>query len=246
MTFAVALRTAAGLVALADTRVVRGEQHATKGKLSTIEHGGGSAFVMTSGLRSVRDKTMLQLDDELAGAGEPCVRMHELATRYGTQLRRVRADDGDALEQAGLTFNMHTILGGQLSGDRHPELFYVYPEGNWITATSDVPYFVIGRTAYGKPILDRLADFDMPLASVIGLAYLAFDATRASVVDVDFPFDLLTFADGVCRQRRYDAADLADAHAFWQARLSAALAELPVGWALPILPPDPHHLGAPS
>ena len=237
MTFAVALRSANGLVALADTRVVRGEQHATKGKLSIVEHGGGAAFVMTSGLRSVRDKTMLQLEDELAGSPTPCLRMHELATRYGAQLRQVRAADGAALEVAGLTFNTHTIIGGQLPGDRHPELFYVYPEGNWITATTDVPYFVIGRTAYGKPILDRLAAFEMPLASVIGLAYLAFDATRASVVDVDFPVDMLTFTAGGYRQRRFDAADLAHVHAFWQARLTAALADLPGEWADPILPP---------
>lgn len=239
MTFGVAVRTAEGLVALADTRVVRGEQHSTKAKLSMIEHGGGLAFVMTSGLRSVRDKTLLQLEDELATLASPCTRMHQLATRYGSQLRQVRNDDGAALDEAGLSFNVHTIIGGQLAGDAEPELFYVYPEGNWITATTDVPYFVVGRTPYGKPILDRLARHDMSLQSVIGLAYLAFDATRASVVDVDFPIDLLTFTDGFCRQRRYDASDLADTHQFWHERLSAALSDLPSDWAAPLLPP-PH------
>lgn len=239
MTFGVAVRVADGIVALADTRVVRGEQHSTKAKLSMIEHGGGLAFVMTSGLRSVRDKTMLQLEDELAALASPCRRMHQLATRYGAQLRQVRVDDGDALEGAGLSFNVHTILGGQLADDATPELFYVYPEGNWITATTDVPYFVVGRTPYGKPILDRLARYDMPLRSVIGLAYLAFDATRASVVDVDFPVDVVTFTDGSCRERRFDAADLEDTHRFWQERLSQALADLPDDWTHPLLPTDP-------
>jgi putative proteasome-type protease len=239
MTFGVAVRATDGIVALADTRVVRGEQHSTKAKLSMIEHGGGSAFVMTSGLRSVRDKTIMHLTDELASLPEPCGRMHQLATRYGAQLRQVRADDGPALEGAGLSFNVHTILGGQMADDTEPELFYVYPEGNWITATADVPYFIVGRTPYGQPILDRLARCDMPLQSVIGLAYLAFDATRASVVDVDFPIDIVTFAGSVCRQRRFDAAELDETHRFWQDRLSQALTDLPTDWTHPLIPPDP-------
>ena len=239
MTFGVAVRSAEGLVALADTRVVRGEQHSTKAKLSMIEHGGSSAFVLTSGLRSVRDKTMLQLDDELSALGSPCRRMHHLATRYGAQLRSVRQDDGDALAEAGLSFNVHTILGGQMAADTTPELFFVYPEGNWITATTDVPYFVIGRTPYGKPILDRMARFDMPLRTAIGLAYLAFDATRASVVDVDFPIDIVTLVQGSYRQRRFATAELEDTHRFWHQRLDEALTELPDDWARALVPPSP-------
>ena len=239
MTFGVAIHAAEGLVALADTRVVRGEQHSTKAKLSMIEHGGGLAFVLTSGLRSVRDKTMLHLEDELSSLRSPCGRMHHLASRYGAQLRRVREDDGDALAKAGLAFNVHTILGGKMADDTRSELFFVYPEGNWITATVDVPYFVVGRTPYGKPILDRLARYDMRLQTVVGLAYLAFDATRASVVDVDFPIDIVTFAQGVCRQRRFDAAELEDTHRFWHRRLEQALTDLPDDWARALLPLGP-------
>lgn len=239
MTFGVAIRSSDGIVALADTRIVRGELRSTKGKLSVIEHGGGVAFVITSGLRSVRDMTMAWLDDELGALSDPCRRMHELATRYGALLRRVRADDGAALEAAGLHFNTHTILGGQMADDPAPELFYVYPEGNWVTATADVPYFVVGRTPYGKPILDRMAQHDTPMQTLIGLAYLAFDATRASVVDVDFPVDVLTLSDRTCRQRRFDAAELEHLRAFWHARLERALAELPDEWAATLVPPDP-------
>ena len=81
----------------------------------------------------------------------------------------------------------------------------VYPEGNWIDATPDSPYFIIGRTSYGKPILDRLLTYDTPLAQAVALAYLAFDSTRASVVDVEFPIDLvlLVAADGVLHEHRF-------------------------------------------
>lgn len=235
MTFGVAVQVASGVVALADTRVVRGEQHATKAKLSTIEHAGGQALVITSGLRSVRDKTLLRLDDQLAANTTPCTRLHDLASRYGAMLRDVRAEDAAALETAGLSFNVHTIIGGQMADDPGPGLFLVYPEGNWIAATPDVPYFIVGRTAYGKPILDRLLDADTDLRTALNLVYLAFDATRASVVDVDFPVDVIAFAGGNTRQCRLQAADLADTHEFWTARLAAALADLPDAWTACLL-----------
>jgi putative proteasome-type protease len=106
----------------------------------------------------------------------------------------------------------------------------VYPEGNWVTATADAPSFIIGRTSYGKPVLDRLLATDTPLPQAVALAYLAFDATRASVVDV------VVWADGELREERFDAAELAAVHEFWHHRLQVALAELPVGWTRTLVP----------
>jgi putative proteasome-type protease len=94
-------------------------------------------------------------------------------------------------------------------------MFYVYPEGNWIEATVDSPYLILGRTLYGKPILDRLLVSATLLAQALALAYRAFDATRISVVDVAFPIDIIVF-DPLTRslsQQRFDAPALASAAA---------------------------------
>ena len=91
---------------------------------------------MTSGLRSVRDKVVLRLEDALASSGTPMARLHQVATAFGDELRNVRAEDGPSLAQAGLRFNLHAIIGGQLAGDDEPALFLVYPEGNWVTPPS--------------------------------------------------------------------------------------------------------------
>ena len=66
VTFCVGLRVRDGLVALADTQIVRGGEMSSKAKLSRHEHDGRSLFVMTSGLRSVRDKVVVRLEDDLA------------------------------------------------------------------------------------------------------------------------------------------------------------------------------------
>ncbi len=234
MTFCVGIRVEGGLVALADTKVVRGGEVSSKAKLSLHRHDEHDLFVMTSGLRSVRDKVTLRLEDRLA-AGPPHRRLHEVVTAFGDELKAVRAEDGPTLEQSGLSFNLHAIIGGQLASDDEPALFEVYPEGNWVVATADAPSFLIGRTAYGKPILDRLLETDTPLYLAVGLAYLAFDATRASVVDVDFPIDVVVLCDHQLRTQRFLADDLADVTGTWHSQLRVALSELPTAWAIPLL-----------
>jgi putative proteasome-type protease len=236
MTFAVGIRVETGLVALADTQVVRGHQASNKAKLSVIEHSDRRAFLMTSGLRSIRDKTIVRLEDQLAALTEPCDRLHQLVTAYGDQLKHVREEDHASLTASGLAFDSHAIIGGQLHGDATPELFLVYPEGNWVVATPDSPSFIVGRSAYGKPILDRLLRFATPLRQAAALAYLAFDATCSSAVDVGYPFDMVVLdnVDAPLEPHRFDVPDMHAADEHWRARLEAALADFPDAWTKPL------------
>jgi len=232
VTFCIGVRVREGLVALADTQIVRGEQVSSKAKLSQIAQGRHSALLMTSGLRSVRDKTVMRLEDRLA-VEPPFTRVHQLASAFGNELKRVREEDEQALRVGGLSFNLHAILGGQFDNDAEPSLFQVFPEGNWVDATPDSPYFIIGRTSYGKPILDRLLRYDTPIDKALALAYLAFDATRASVVDVDFPIDVIVMRTGspALHRSRFTAAELGSAHDWWHDRLQAALEAFPMDWS---------------
>ena len=233
MTFCLGIKIAQGLVALADTRVVKGSERLSKGKVTLLDHDGKAFFIMTSGLRSVRDKAVIYLTEHLAELATPYDRFYEVANAFGEQLRQVLAEDGPSLAASNLPFNLHAIIGGQLANDASPEMFYIYPEGNWIEASADSPYFSIGRTAYGKPILDRFLTGDTALRTAVSLAYLAFDATRTSVTDVDYPFDILILENGSTqfKQQRFDARHLHDAQEWWQQRLRSALQDMPNEWA---------------
>lgn len=241
MTFCIGVKVDEGLVALSDTRIVRGEEISLKAKLSRLDTDDADIIVMTSGLRSVRDKVVRRLEDGLADGQVAVDRMHHVATAFGDQLRAARAEDGDALAAGGLSFNAHAILGGQLARDDEPMLLHVYPEGNWVEATPDAPYFIVGRSYYGKPILDRLLTHETPLRDALSLAYLAFDATRASATDVDFPVDVAVLHRGAMRftQRRYAADELDQVASSWHAHLRAALAALPDRWIAPLLDDRP-------
>jgi len=237
MTFCLGMKVQQGLVALADTQIVKGSERLSKTKITLVKHGTRPLFIMTSGLRSVRDKTVIYLEEQLNTQGSTYERLYQVANAFGEQLRRVWHEDAAALAQSGLLFNLHAIIGGQLDADPEPTLFYIYPEGNWIEAAADTPYFVIGRTPYSKPILDRFLSIDTKIGVAVGLAYLAFDATRMSVTDVDFPLDMFVF-DSVrqrFRRHRFTAEMLAPIRDWWQQRLRAALDELPLLWAAPLL-----------
>ena len=238
MTFCVGIKVNEGIVALADTRIVRGSEQVNKQKLAEFQLAGQALFTMTSGLRSVRDKTLTYVDETLRDDGIVRDRLYQFANLFGDQLRRVKVEDGPSLEATNHAFNMHAIIGGRLTADESPQLFYVYPEGNWVEVAFDSPYFVIGRSYYGKPILDRLLTSQTPLSSAVALALLAFDATTTSVTDVGYPIDVAVLAnnDASPRFQRYTRDDLKETISHWNRALADSLNSLPMSWATSVIP----------
>ena len=68
------------------------------------------------------------------------------------------------------------LVAGQIAG-RRMRMFHVYSAGNFIEAAPETPYFQIGETKYGKPILDRVANFDIALEDAVKLAMISMDST---------------------------------------------------------------------
>ncbi|MET0461365.1 MAG: proteasome-type protease [Ilumatobacteraceae bacterium] len=238
MTIGVGVQVHEGLVALADTHAAEGEHGSDTQRITTHEHDGYAFFVMTSGLPSACDTVTTRMEEDLAARDRPHVRLGELVTSLGHQLEAARIGDGPALQTDGPPIDRRVIVGGQLRDDDRPGLFLVSPDGNWVMATEDSPSFIIGRSAYGKPILDRLLAADTPLPRALALAYLAFDAAQSSVPDVEFPIDVLAFSEGGLRHRRFQPEDLADVHDAWHVQLRVAVTELPTAWTTPLWRPS--------
>ena len=158
MTFCLGINVREGLVGIADTRLTSGNECLTARKVSVYERDGGAMFIMTSGLRSVRDKALTYFEDALGQREEPFTRLYQAVNLFTDQVRRVASEDKAALLESGLAFDMKALIGGQMRGEDAHKLYLVYPEGNWVDTGSGTPYHVIGSTGYGKPILDRDAD----------------------------------------------------------------------------------------
>jgi putative proteasome-type protease len=230
MTFCLGIRVNSGLIALADTQIVKGDERLNKAKLSMTGDSNGYWWIMTSGLRSIRDKSLIYLEEEAAHQNVQYSRLYEIANVFGKQLRRVRAEDGVALAAGNFAFNLHAIIGGKLANDLAPCMYYVYPEGNWIESNPDSPYFLVGRTPYAKPILDQLLTSDLDLCRALAVAMLAFDATRTSVTDVGFPIDVILsdLSTNSVRQSRFDTKDLKFASDWWHNQLRYSLSQFPM------------------
>ena len=65
MTFCIGIKVRQGLLALADTRIVKGEEHLTKSKLCFSSNGERRWWLVTSGLRSIRDKAVAYFEREI-------------------------------------------------------------------------------------------------------------------------------------------------------------------------------------
>jgi putative proteasome-type protease len=232
MTFCLGMNLADGLVGLADTRVVAGRDATMAKKVATYQGPGFSFFIMNSGLRSLRDKTLLYFEDAFARQTTVRDRLFKVVNLFGSQMRRVAEEDAKVLKEADMSFNIHAIIGGQMSAETAHRLYLVYPEGNWVEIGRDTPYQIIGNSGFGKPILERSLTYTDPLFYAFKLGILAFDATRLCASDVDFPIDLLVYKRGSYEmiEHRYAREDLAQISSWWQDRMRRAVDELPSAW----------------
>jgi putative proteasome-type protease len=150
---------------------------------------------MTSGNLAVSQSTVHILHEQVTHSDtRPSLHnVHNLfdaAGLVGEALREVHRRDAPALREHGLDFNAAFILGGQIGGEA-PRLFHIYAAGNFIEATLDTPYFQIGESKYGKPILDRVITRSSSLAEAAKCALISMDSTIRSNLSVGPPLDLV-------------------------------------------------------
>ena len=202
MTYCVAIKLKAGLVFLSDSRTNAGlDQISTFRKMIVYEKPGERFMVLLSAgnlsvCQSVRE--ILQVE-QLADAegGEPITiwnarSMFDATRVLGAAIRRVYERDAAALKQAGVEFNVSLIFGGQIAGEGM-RLFAVYSAGNFIEATPETPYFQVGESKYGKPVLDRVITLDTPLDEAAKCALVSMDSTLKSNLSVGLPLDMVVY-----------------------------------------------------
>ena len=89
MTFCLGITVDEGLVGIADTRVVAGNECLVARKTATYQGPGFSFFVMHSGLRSARDKILLYFEEAFARQSMTRGRLFRVVNLYAQQVRRV-------------------------------------------------------------------------------------------------------------------------------------------------------------
>lgn len=202
MTYCVAIKLKAGLVFLSDSRTNAGlDQISTFRKMIVYEKPGDRFMCLLSAgnlsisqsVREILQVEKLPAEDD----GEPITiwnarSMFDAARVLGSAVRHVYLRDGEALKRTGVDFNVSMIFGGQIAGEGM-RLFQVYSPGNFIEATLETPFFQIGDSKYGKPVLDRVITPDTPLDEAAKCALVSMDSTLKSNLSVGLPLDLAVY-----------------------------------------------------
>jgi len=193
MTYCLGITVKEGIIAIADTRITAGNEMYSNKKISIHEIKDHSLFIMTAGLRSIRDKAVTYFNQAVEEEEAAYHYMHEAATAFGQMLKKVAHEDRETLEKEGYQFNLHAIVGGQMPKDSTHKLFLIFPEGNWIEINDGLKYQIIGNSNYGKPLLNRNLSHDTSLKDALKMGFLSFDATQVSTNDVDYPIDIVVY-----------------------------------------------------
>ena len=240
MTYGVGIKLNAGLVFLSDSRTSAGVDNiSTFRKMIVYEKPGDRFMVLLSAgnlsisqsVREILQVEQLKESDESAPITIWNAKsMFDAARVLGQAVRHVYDRDAKALEYAGVEFNVSLIFGGQIHGESM-RLFHVYSAGNFIEATAETPYFQIGESKYGKPVLDRVITPDTPLGAAAKCALVSMDSTMKSNLSVGPPLDLVVYEADRLETDRIVCMDMNNPyyrmlHTVWGKKLREAFEDL--------------------
>jgi putative proteasome-type protease len=207
MTYCVGMLVDTGLVMLSDSRTNAGvDQVNTFRKMAIYQRADERVLVlMSAGNLAITQAVNNILKDTPVRSAEPApiyqaTNMFNAARVVGDALREIHERDAESLNAQGFDFNGTFILGGQIKGEE-PRLFHIYSAGNFIESSPDTPYFQIGESKYGKPIIDRVISTGSSLAQAAKCALVSMDSTIRSNLSVGPPLDL-----AIIRRDQYKVA----------------------------------------
>lgn len=237
MTYCVGLSLDRGIVMMSDTRTNAGiDDISVFKKMHSWEVPGERVItIMSAGNLATTQALVSILDERTKAPGErnptllDAPSMFQVATMTGRILRDIVKESSVSGNRS--TFTATLILGGQIKG-APPRLFKIYPEGNFIEAGTDTPFFQTGETKYGRPIIVRAYDPAMSFEEAIKLLLVSFDSTIKANLSVGLPLDVTILEKDGLRVKEAFRITQEDAYFnvisnSWGAALKVAFSSLP-------------------
>ncbi|MCB0688553.1 MAG: peptidase [Saprospiraceae bacterium] len=194
MTYCLGMKLNKGLILLADTCISSGAHRTYAKKIYTYNNTRKNLFVATSGLRSVRDKTITYFDHLLHREDHELSQMYQVVNAFGKCLRKVAEEDKEALKDEGYKFDTHALIGGQFIDDAAPELYLLFPEGNWVKINEQSECFSsIGHVDAAQGLLKMLLSREKSTEYALKAGLMAFDLTASNIATVAYPCDVLIY-----------------------------------------------------
>jgi putative proteasome-type protease len=197
LTYCAAISVDAGTVLVSDSRTNAGvDQVSTYSKMHRLLSDGERMMTLLSaGNLATSQAVVRQVRKDInAGAKKNLKSVATLADAADYIAAISMAEQRKFKNKTEQIFNpeVSLILAGQIKGSP-PQIFLVYPEGNYIRASRRSPFLQIGELKYGKPILDRIVESGMGLETAAQCALVSMDSTMRSNLTVGPPVELLMY-----------------------------------------------------
>ena len=236
MSYCLAIKVNEGLVFASDSRTNAGLDNVnTYSKMFTYNVGDRAFVILTAGNLATSHAVYQHLEKDL-NAPDPELNLNlcedlEAVAAYIGQLSVASSNQSLEVQSQSSLMGSNFILGGQIK-NQDPNILMIYPEGNYIYASSERPFLQIGETKYGKPILDRMINKNTPIGDSARVALLSLDSTMRSDLTVGPPIDFVVYKKDQMHldyQGRYKLKspyfkELSDT---WAQKLSEAVHSLP-------------------
>jgi putative proteasome-type protease len=197
MSYCVALKLSRGLVFMSDTLTNGGLDNVSRypktfswgvdGERQIMLTTAGNLATSQAVISILSEQTKVR--DERSPSILEAPTMFQVARTVSQTLAEVIDTSARGQQQAENTFAATFILGGQIKGGSM-RLYLIYPEGNFIEVSEENPFFQIGETKYGRPILVRAFDPEMRFEDAVKLLMVSFDSTIKANLSVGPPLDL--------------------------------------------------------
>lgn len=237
MTYCVAVSTDGGLVFCSDSRTNAGpDMLSSYSKMHIFNPADDRVFVLlTAGNLATTQAILSHIEQDLEEEKSnlrSCKKMIE-AARYVSQICRKEHEQATIdTGSADINTSASIILGGQIKGGP-TDLYMLYSAGNFINSADETPYFQIGESKYGKPILDRIISNETSLEDAARCTIVSMDSTIKSNATVGPPIEVLVYEKDTFETNHYikmeeDDKYLREIKQAWNEALSVAFAKLPL------------------
>ena len=213
MSYCLSVKLNTGIVFASDSRTSAGVDHISSySKMHVFDTFTDRFFVLLSvgnlgTTQAVLNMLLRDLGNPMADISLAKVEYIFDAAQYvGDLSRQVQERHSSVSQQNKVNMEASFILGGHIDNKPH-ETFLIYPEGNYISASSTQPYLQIGEIKYGKPILDRIMTSDTSLTDAARCALVSLDSTMRSNLSVGPPIELGIYRVGDLELSQYMILD---------------------------------------
>ncbi|MBT4161913.1 MAG: peptidase, partial [Gammaproteobacteria bacterium] len=232
MTYCLAIAADSGLVFVSDSRTNAGvDMVSTYSKMASFGIDRERQFtLLTSGNLATSQAVIRRIKKDIKTEESHLLNLAHM-TEVAEYIGDISKEEQEKSADAKINVEAHFIVGGQIL-DHKPAVFLIYPQGNYISTSSDTTFLQIGESKYGKPILDRILHPEVSLETAAMCALVSMDSTMRSNLTVGPPIELSVYNNGTNQKGRYYRFDdgseyLKQLNKNWDRLLKDAFKKLP-------------------